>query len=160
MKHLKKFLADLEKEQLKTNITAAGTRTIQQTIRNLRRKEMMDAIYKDLIADGIDVFQTNDGLVLTAYNSSISNFIKDETSDTGYRELPIALQLTNTIKALDYDVEYEAEEYEIEQEEKAEKAKEQEQAKKEKIARDTLIRERQELERLALEAQLKSEDRK
>ena len=77
---------------LPTNITASGTETVQQTIRNQWRTEGVAALVSDLkqmYGDELDILVTKEGIVFVIENEA-----------TGYT---ISWELKNTIKSIDYD---------------------------------------------------------
>lgn len=95
---------------LPTNITASGTETVQQTIRNQWRAEGVSALVSDLkqmYGDELDILVTKEGIVFVIENEA-----------TGYT---ISWELKNTIKALDYDPFEAANAYDDEVAEKAAK---------------------------------------
>ena len=95
-----------------TNITASGTETVQQTVRNQWRTQGVSALVEDLkqmYGDELDILVTKDGIVFV-----IENEVTNHT---------ISWELKNTIKALDYDPFEAANLYDDEVASKAEKAK-------------------------------------
>lgn len=65
----KQFLKKVEQTEFKTNTTASGTLTIQQTKRNELRVEGVEALREDLVAlygDDFDILTTKEGLIIVA----------------------------------------------------------------------------------------------
>lgn len=63
----KQFLKKVEQTEFKTNTTASGTLTIQQTKRNELRVEGVEALRQDLVAlygDDFDILTTKEGLII------------------------------------------------------------------------------------------------
>lgn len=63
----KQFLKKVEQTEFKTNTTASGTLTIQQTKRNELRVEGVEALREDLVAlygDDFDILTTKEGLII------------------------------------------------------------------------------------------------
>ena len=104
-----KFLHEVEKTNFGTKETVSGKLTIQQTTRNELRKKGLAAFKADLEAlygDEFDIVETKGGLVIVAEN---------EPGDFTF-----SWEVTNTIKALDYDPFLEAAKWEDEIAAKAE----------------------------------------
>ena len=100
----KKFLHEVEETNFGTKETVSGATTIQQTTRNEIRKKGLAALKADLnrlYGDEFDIVETKSGLVIVAEN------------DPG--AFTFSWEMTNTIKALDYDPFLEACKYEDEQ---------------------------------------------
>lgn len=63
----KQFLKKVEQTEFKTNTTASGTLTIQQTKRNELRVEGVEALRQDLVAlygNDFDILTTKEGLII------------------------------------------------------------------------------------------------
>ena len=56
MSRINDFLAEVEKQDLKTNVNANGTITIQQTQRNELRAKVVEEFYNFLLEQKLDVF--------------------------------------------------------------------------------------------------------
>lgn len=70
-KRFSEFLRKVEQTEFQTNTTATGTNTIQQSQRNVLRKEGVAAFKADLMdmyGDEFDVVETKDGIVIVAEN--------------------------------------------------------------------------------------------
>lgn len=98
------LMKELETRDLNTNVNVNGKITIQQTQRNALRRELVDAFYDFLINQGIQVFLTNDGIIMAVENQHIGT---------------ISIETKLAFKALDYNPMDEADLYEDEQESKA-----------------------------------------
>lgn len=91
------FLKGVEEGAFETNITSTGTTTIQQSQRNVLRRNGLKALKDDLTAlyEGFDIVETKDGIVIVAENPSFT----------------FSWELKSTIKSVDYDPFIEADEY-------------------------------------------------
>ena len=121
MSRLNDFLAEVEKQDLKTNVNANGTITIQQTQRNELRAKVVEEFYNFLLEQKLDVFMTNGGIVIALENENIGT---------------ISLELKIAFKSLDFDPLKEADIYEFERNEKLKKIEQRAKAKARKIAAD------------------------
>jgi len=121
MSRLNDFLAEVEKKDLKTNVNANGTITIQQTQRNELRAKVVEEFYNFLLEQKLDVFMTNGGIVIALENENIGT---------------ISLELKIAFKSLDFDPLKEADIYEFERNEKIKKIEQRAKAKARKIAAD------------------------
>lgn len=85
------FLENVRMANYPTNVTALGTITIQQTLRNNLRREGVAALKHDLeliYGNWFDIVETKEGIVIVIENEP--------------NELTISWEIKNTIKALDY----------------------------------------------------------
>lgn len=117
----KDFLKMVEETEFDTNTTATGAYTIQQSQRNLLRKEGVAAFKEDLqwlYGDDFDVVETKDGIVVVAEN---------EPGDFTF-----SWEIKTTIKSIDYDPFVEAGNFEDEVQEKEQKKLQRELAKAKK----------------------------
>jgi len=121
MSRINDFLAEVEKQDLKTNVNANGTITIQQTQRNELRAKVVEEFYNFLLEQKLDVFMTNGGIVIALENENIGT---------------ISLELKIAFKSLDFDPLKEADIYEFERNEKIKKIEQRAKAKARKIAAD------------------------
>lgn len=95
-----KFLRQVEQTNYEINITALGTQTIQQTLRNEIRRQGVAALKHDLellYGDEFDIVETKEGIIVVAEN---------EPGDFTF-----SWEIKNVIKALDYDPFVEADKY-------------------------------------------------
>ena len=106
----KDFLNDVEQKEFDINTTAAGASIIQQSQRNLLRREGITAFKKDLewlYGDAFDIVETKDGIVIVAENKP--------------GDFTFSWEIKTTIKSVDYDPFLEADTYDQDRQVKAEK---------------------------------------
>lgn len=108
---------DLGHRELRTNENANGVLTIQQTQRNALRKEVADKFVEFLLDQGLDAFQTKDGIILKVDNEYVGT---------------VSIELKLAFKALTYDPEEQAELYDEERDAKAAAAEEKAKSKTKK----------------------------
>jgi hypothetical protein len=108
---------DLGHRELRTNENANGVLTIQQTQRNALRKEVADKFVEFLLDQGLDAFQTKDGIILKVDNEYVGT---------------VSIELKLAFKALTYDPEEQAELYDEERDAKAAAAEEKAKSKAKK----------------------------
>ena len=116
------FLKGVEQTEFEINTTATGASTIQQSRRNILRKEGIAALKADLewlYGGDFDIVETKDGLVIVAEN---------EPGDFTF-----SWEIKSTIKSIDYDPFIEASAYEEEELAKSEKKLLKEQEKQQKL---------------------------
>lgn len=117
------FLKGVEQTEFEINTTATGAQTIQQSRRNILRKEGIAALKADLewlYGGEFDIVETKDGLVIVAEN---------EPGDFTF-----SWEIKSTIKSIDYDPFIEANAYEEEELAKTEKKLIKEQEKQQKLS--------------------------
>ena len=117
------FLKGVEQTEFEINTTATGAQTIQQSRRNILRKEGIAALKADLewlYGREFDIVETKDGLVIVAEN---------EPGDFTF-----SWEIKSTIKSIDYDPFIEANAYEEEELAKTEKKLLKEQEKQQKLS--------------------------
>lgn len=117
------FLKGVEQTEFEINTTATGAQTIQQSRRNILRKEGIAALKADLewlYGGEFDIVETKDGLVIVAEN---------EPGDFTF-----SWEIKSTIKSIDYDPFIEANAYEEEELAKTEKKLLKEQEKQQKLS--------------------------
>lgn len=98
---------DIGARDLHTNENANGVLTIQQTQRNALRREVSDHFVEFLLDNGLDAYQTKDGIILRVDNKNVG---------------VISIELKLAFKSLNYNPEEQADLYEDEQVQKAEAA--------------------------------------
>ena len=107
---------DIANRELRTNENSNGVLTIQQTQRNALRKEVADKFVEFLLDNGLDAFQTKDGIIIKVDNKYVG---------------AVSIELKLAFKALGYDPEEQAELFDEERDNKARAAEEKAKAKKE-----------------------------
>ena len=108
---------DIANRELRTNENSNGVLTIQQTQRNALRKEVADKFVEFLLDNGLDAFQTKDGIIIKVENKYVG---------------PVSIELKLAFKALGYDPEEQAELFDEERDNKAQIAEEKAKAKAKK----------------------------
>lgn len=155
MVNLKNKIKELASQDLIVG-TSRGVLAVQQTQRNAIKKELIEALYQDLLnldLEEITVNFTKEGPVVGVMNDSVEEQVFKQDKDALHQSL-IPLQFDIKIKNLDFDPELEEEFYMQELEAKEAKAQEKEQLKQEKIERDAAERARKAREREARIAEL------
>lgn len=123
-----KFLEGVANESFETNTTATGTVTIQQSARNLLRKQGVEALKHDLelmYGEQFDILETKEGIIIAAENEP--------------GEFTFSWELKSTIKSIDYDPFIEANNFDEEMAMKEEKKLRREQ---EKVAKLKMLEEK------------------
>lgn len=133
-----KFLEAVVDTNFETNTTATGTVTIQQSARNLLRKQGVEALKHDLelmYGEEFDILETKEGIIIAAENEP--------------GEFTFSWELKSTIKSIDYDPFIEANNYDEEVAMKEEKKlrREQEKATKLKMLEEKRAKKLAEIER-------------
>lgn len=133
-----KFLEAVVDTNFETNTTATGTVTIQQSARNLLRKQGVEALKHDLelmYGEQFDILETKEGIIIAAENEP--------------GEFTFSWELKSTIKSIDYDPFIEANNYDEEVAMKEEKKlrREQEKATKLKMLEEKRAKKLAEIER-------------
>jgi hypothetical protein len=100
---------DIANRELRTNENSNGVLTIQQTQRNALRKEVADKFVEFLLDNGLDAFQTKDGIIIKVDNKYVG---------------AVSIELKLAFKALGYDPEEQAELFDEERDNKARAAEE------------------------------------
>ena len=95
---------DIANRELRTNENSNGVLTIQQTQRNALRKEVADKFVEFLLDNGLDAFQTKDGIIIKVDNKYVG---------------AVSIELKLAFKALGYDPEEQAELFDEERDNKA-----------------------------------------
>ena len=95
---------DIANRELRTNENSNGVLTIQQTQRNALRKEVADKFVEFLLDNGLDAFQTKDGIIIKIDNKYVG---------------AVSIELKLAFKALGYDPEEQAELFDEERDNKA-----------------------------------------
>ena len=108
---------DIANRELRTNENSNGVLTIQQTQRNALRKEVADKFVEFLLDNGLDAFQTKDGIIIKVDNKYVG---------------AVSIELKLAFKALGYDPEEQAELFDEERDNKARAAEEKAKAKAKK----------------------------
>ena len=108
---------DIANRELRTNENSNGVLTIQQTQRNALRKEVADKFVEFLLDNGLDAFQTKDGIIIKVDNKYVG---------------AVSIELKLAFKALGYDPEEQAELFDEERDNKACAAEEKAKAKAKK----------------------------
>jgi hypothetical protein len=108
---------DIANRELRTNENSNGVLTIQQTQRNALRKEVADKFVEFLLDNGLDAFQTKDGIIIKVDNKYVG---------------AVSIELKLAFKALGYDPEEQAELFDEERDNKARAAEEKAKAKTKK----------------------------
>src|SRR5574344_1002097 len=111
---------DIANRELRTNENSNGVLTIQQTQRNALRKEVADKFVEFLLDNGLDAFQTKDGIIIKVDNKYVG---------------AVSIELKLAFKALGYDPEEQAELFDEERDNKARAAEEKAKAKTKKESR-------------------------
>lgn len=142
MQNLKALFEDIVGRTFKITTTAGGKEKIQQTERNNLRVELLESLLADLAGTDFKVARTKDGILVEIPNNSIADGISRDSIGSG--ALTLAFEVS--IKDIDADLEYLAEEYETDQATKA-------QAKAERTAKAQKKRERDEALRAKKRAQ-------
>ena len=120
------FLEKVAHNKYNVSVNARGIQSIQQTDRNKLRREGEDALFEDLLSiyKDFDVVQTKDGICLIAHNA----------------DFEFTFELKASIKSIDYDPYFEADDFAEQRAEKEAAKKAKEAAKKAKAARDEKLR--------------------
>lgn len=116
------FLKKVAETEFETNTTATGIETIQQSARNVLRKEGVEALKHDLklmYSDVADILETKEGIVIAIENEPV--------------DFTFSWELKSTIKSIDYDPFIEANNYDEEVAAKIEKKLRKEKEKAAKI---------------------------
>ena len=108
---------DIANRELRTNENSNGVLTIQQTQRNALRKEVADKFVEFLLDNGIDSFQTKDGIIIKVDNKYVG---------------AVSIELKLAFKALGYDPEEQAELFDEERDNKDSAAEEKAKSKAKK----------------------------
>ena len=108
---------DIANRELRTNENSNGILTIQQTQRNALRKEVADKFVEFLLDNGLDAFQTKDGIIIKVDNKYVG---------------AVSIEHKLAFKALGYDPEEQAELFDEERDNKARAAEEKAKAKTKK----------------------------
>lgn len=108
---------DIANRELRTNENSNGVLTIQQTQRNALRKEVADKFVEFLLDNGLDAFQTKDGIIIKVDNKYVGT---------------VSIELKLAFKALGYDPEEQAELFDEERDNKARAAEEKAKSKAKK----------------------------
>ena len=108
---------NIANRELRTNENSNGVLTIQQTQRNALRKEVADKFVEFLLDNGLDAFQTKDGIIIKVDNKYVG---------------AVSIELKLAFKALGYDPEEQAELFDEERDNKARAAEEKAKAKTKK----------------------------
>lgn len=161
LENVMSLLNELKELEVPISNTTRGEQ-IQQTYRNKFTARLREALFEDALTtlpvtdSGNDIvpFLTKDGVILEVPNESIANGITNEMGSGA-----ISIEMSFTIKGLEYNAADESEDYDLKLAEKAEKAKEAERKKNEKIARDKKLREEREMKRAKLMRASKIEER-
>lgn len=83
---------------LETNETATGRITIKQAQRNQMRKELIHEFYQFLDAQGFNVYELANGVIINTVNDTIGD---------------VNIELKLSIKGLDFNLDEELEKYDI-----------------------------------------------
>lgn len=97
--NFKELLENLTKTDFETNQTSSGKITIRQSQRNELRRVLIEKFYAFLIAEGIDCYLTDNGVVIAIENENIGT---------------ISIENKMTIKSLDFDPQEAADIFELE----------------------------------------------
>lgn len=146
---VKELLTELMDLEVPISNTTRGEQ-IQQTYRNKFTAKLREALFEDCKAsfpEGSDIipFITKDGVILEVPNDSIADNMENDIGSGA-----ISIEMSFTIKGLEYNASDESDNYALDLEEKAAKKKDAEKKKAEKIARDRKAREEREAKRARL----------
>ena len=135
MENFIKTLESIKTRPVRISVTTRGEQ-IQQTDRNILKKDIMKARFEDMKNIYPYTYESEDGILIEVENDSVSDNI---TNDTGSGAITIALDIK--IMGLEHSAELESQNYAEIQSAKAAKKAEQEKKKSAKIAKDKKARE-------------------
>ena len=143
---VKALLEDLMELEVPISNTTRGEQ-IQQTYRNKFTAKLREALFEDCkesFADGNDImpFITKDGVILEVPNETVANNMENDIGSGA-----ISIEMSFTIKGLEYNASDESDNYALDLEEKAAKKRAEEKKKADKIAKDRKAREEREAKR-------------
>lgn len=149
LKRVKAMLENLMELEVPVSNTTRGEQ-IQQTYRNKFTAKLKEALFEDCketLGEESEIvpFLTKDGVILEVPNASIADNMENDIGSGA-----ISIEMSFTIKGLEYNASDESDNYALDLEEKAAKKKENEKKKADKIARDRKAREEREAKRARL----------
>jgi len=141
-KDFKKEIQKLQNEELEVG-TSRGSLSIQQTQRNNKKSELVEAFYKGMkeLEDdlGVQVYITNSGPIIEILNEKVENQVLSK-DQSGICNGMISIEFDLKVKNLDFDAATEEKEYLFKQQQKEIKRQKAEEKREAKIKRDAEIR--------------------